>query len=92
MCRLIFEETHSIMSKSKSVRDVVRVPAELIKDVGEAILSISKRESDEQIAALKSEQSKKTRNRKVMAVAGAGSSSQRLGRSLHDSSGVWRLP
>jgi hypothetical protein len=55
------------MSKNKSVRDVARAPAELIKDVGEAILSISKQKSDEQIAALKSGRSKQTRNRKVMA-------------------------
>jgi hypothetical protein len=58
------------MSKNKSIRDVARAPAELIKDVGEAILSISKQESDEQMAALKSEQSKKTRNRKAMAWQG----------------------
>jgi hypothetical protein len=65
--RLIFEKAHSIMSKNKSVRDVARAPAELIKDFGEAILSISKQESDEQLAAIKSEQTKKARNRKVMA-------------------------
>jgi hypothetical protein len=55
------------MSKNKSVRDAARAPAELIKDVGDAILSISKQESDEQMAALKSEHSKKTRNRKATA-------------------------
>jgi hypothetical protein len=55
------------MSKNKTVRDVARAPAELIKDVGDAILSISRQESDEQMAALKSEHSKKSRNRKVMA-------------------------
>jgi hypothetical protein len=65
--RLIFEKAHSIMSKNKSVRDVARAPSELIKDFGEAILSISKQESDEQLAAIKSEQTKKARNRKVMA-------------------------
>jgi hypothetical protein len=56
-----------MMSKDKPVRDVILAPVELIKNVGEAIVSISKQESDEQMAALKSEHSKKTRNRKVMA-------------------------
>jgi hypothetical protein len=65
--RLIFEKAYFMMSKNKSVRDVARAPAELIKDFGDAILSISKQESDEQIAALKSEQTEKARNRKVMA-------------------------
>jgi len=44
-----------------------QAPAEIIKDFGDAILSISKQESDEQMAALKSEQTKKARNQKVMA-------------------------
>jgi hypothetical protein len=65
--RLIFEEAHSMMPKNKSVRDVARAPVELIKDFGDAMLSISKQESNEQMAALKSEQTKKARNRKVTA-------------------------
>jgi hypothetical protein len=64
---LIFEKAHSIMSKNKTLRDVARAPAEIIKDFGDAILSISRQESDEQMAALKSEHSKKTRERKVTA-------------------------
>ena len=55
------------MSKDKSIRDVARAPAEIIKDFGDAILSISRQESDEKMAALKSAHFKKTRNRKAMA-------------------------
>lgn len=55
------------MSKDKSVRDVARAPVELIKDFGDAILSISKQESAKQIAELKSEHSQKMRSKKVIA-------------------------
>ena len=48
------------MSKNKTIRDAARAPVELIKDFGDAIVSISKQESDGKIAALKSEQSKKS--------------------------------
>jgi hypothetical protein len=65
--RVIFEKVHSMMSKNKSVKDVARAPVELIKDVGDAMLSISRQESDEQTAALKSEHSKKARNPKATA-------------------------
>jgi len=39
--------------KNKPIRELVLAPVELIKDFGEAIVSISKQESDEKIAALK---------------------------------------
>jgi hypothetical protein len=41
------------MAKNKPIRELVLAPVELIKDFGEAIVSISKQESDEKIAALK---------------------------------------
>jgi len=52
------------MSKNKSVRDVVLAPVELIKDVGEAMLSISRQKSDEQIARLKANKPKKRETKK----------------------------
>jgi len=55
------------MSKTKSIKDVVLAPVELIKNTGDAILSISKQESDEKIAELKAGNPKKTRSKKVIA-------------------------
>ena len=39
---------------TKTVKDVILAPVALFNNVGEAFLSISKQESDEQIARLKS--------------------------------------
>ena len=52
------------MSKIKSVKDVVLAPVELIKNLGEAILSISKQQSDEQMAELKASNPKKRETEK----------------------------
>jgi hypothetical protein len=86
-----FSEAHSIMSKNKSARDVARAPVELVKDFGDAILSISKQESDEQTAALKSVKPKNNG-----AAAGAGPSSRRLLPPPFLTSafrpGLWHLP
>ena len=45
---------------TKTVKDVILAPVELFNNVGEAILSISKQKSDEQIARLKASDPKKS--------------------------------
>ena len=44
---------------TKIVKDVIFAPVELFNNVGEAILSISKQESDKQISELKASDPKK---------------------------------
>ena len=54
-------------SKVKSLKNVITAPVDLFRNIGDAILSISKQESDEQTAKLKADNAKSPRTRDVIA-------------------------